>query len=405
MQQQDAMKSLIATSVAHFLNDGTLYIFITLFPKLLPSEYFLTGVLLAIQNFFSVAVSPFIGRRTDSVKNYGRVLSLGLVIMGIGTVGYSISVLIVSGFSLFLFLVPFSIIAGIGSSVYHPLGAAVLNQKWRGQILGRAMGVNGAIGSFGRAIYPLFVVGLVVAFGIPSVAVLAVLVFGGAALVSSLLHGMSFGKDQSGMIKGDSKKTNAQKVPMNLILPKVLALTIIAFTRGLFSVGLVSFIQQYLIQVRNLQYSIQLGIVFAFMLGMAILGQPVFGYIADRFGRRLSLGLSIVGSGVAMLLFLNVGNPILSSICLGLFGFFGLTGFPLLLPLATTIVPEGAQTISGSIVWGVGNVGGGAAGPFIIGLLAEPMFLGSLSSAFYVVTIIGIASLGILPFVPKPRAR
>ena len=406
MQLQDATKNLFVTSVAHFVNDGTLYIFITLNPKLLPSEFFLIGMLGAIQNFFSVAISPFIGRKADSAKNYGKLLSLGLVLIGVGVVGYSTSIFFVSGFSLFLYLVPFAIIAGIGSSFYHPLGATIISEKWRGPSLGRAMGINGAAGSSGRALYPLFVVSLVVSFEIPSVTVLAVVAFASAALVLSIPHNVSIRKDQSVIAEGRVNKTDAvAKVPMALILPKIRGLTIIAFTRGLFSAGIVYFIPSYLTSVRHLQFGLQLGIVFSFMLGMSILGQPVFGYIADRFGRRLALGIAIVGSSAMILLFLNIGNLFIASIFLGLFGFFGLTGFPLLLPLATTILPEETQTIGGSIVWGVGNVGGGAAGPFIIGLLAEPVLLGSLTNGFYVVVVIGIAALVILPFVPKPRAK
>ena len=88
-----------------------------------------------------------------------------------------------------------------------------------------------------------------------------------------------------------------------------------------------------------------------------------------------------------------------------MFGFFGLTGFPLLMPLAIGAAPEGAATMSGSIVWGVGNVGGGALGPFLIGLLANPGLLGSLASSFYVVTFISLVSLVLFPTIPRPQKR
>src|SRR5487761_164762 len=102
---QERMKSLVATSLAHFVNDGNIYVFITLYPRLFPlsSELFLIGVLASLQNLFSVLTSPFVGRFADARRNYGALLSMGLILLGISIGGYSLSVLFFSGFSLFLF--------------------------------------------------------------------------------------------------------------------------------------------------------------------------------------------------------------------------------------------------------------------------------------------------------------
>ncbi|HKW05407.1 MAG TPA: hypothetical protein VJN71_08925, partial [Nitrososphaerales archaeon] len=115
--------------------------------------------------------------------------------------------------------------------------------------------------------------------------------------------------------------------------------------------------------------------------------------------------VSIFISALAMIAFLSVTNQILSVFLLAIFGFTALTGFPLLLPIAISIAPKGTETMSSSIVWGVGNVGGGALGPFLIGILAEPRFLGSLDGGFLVVIAIGLMGLVILPFVPKLNTR
>ena len=134
---KDETKTLVATSLAHFINDGAMYVFVILNPKLLVSQVFLIGILGGLQNLFSVFASPIIGRRADAGKNYGSLMTLGLVMMGIGIAGYSISVLFASGFSLFLFLIPFSIIAGVGKSFYHPLGAAAVQGMLKGESIGR----------------------------------------------------------------------------------------------------------------------------------------------------------------------------------------------------------------------------------------------------------------------------
>ena len=430
------VKVLVATSIAHFINDGTLYIFITLFPKLLPSQLFLIGVLGGMQNLSSAAASPFVGRRADKSKNYGSLLSFGLILMAVGVIGYAGSVLFFRSGSveMFFYLLPFTIIAGIGSSFYHPIGAAAIHGQWgSGHNVGRAMGFNGAMGSLGRALYPLFVVTLVVYFEVPSISILAVVTFVGAAIASSVFRGVQAASQtkqealstQGAAAKGsnttyaDEKRQEAELgdeiknksrvsqpssvVPMRDILPRVFGLSIISFMRSILSSGVVYFIPVYLATVRNFGYGFQLGIAFSSMLGMAVIGQPIFGSLADRIGRRTTLGISIAGASISMILFVNTSDPLLSSIILAMFGFFVFTAFPLLMPLANSVVPEGAGTTSGSIVWGIGTVGGMATGPFIVGLLSEKQFLGSLTSSFYVVSLIALFSLVILPFVPNPR--
>lgn len=408
MKLQAPVKTLIATSLAHFVNDGSLYIFITLYDKILPSQGLLIGVLVALQNLFSVSVSPIIGRRVDASKNYGFYLFVDLVLIGIGVVGYSLSAILFSGFSRFLFLIPFAIIAGIGSSIYHPLGAAALHDVWRGKTLGRAMGINGAIGSSGRALYPLFVITLVVYLTLPSVATLAVVCFLSASIIFSILRGVQFAQGASKTevsAKQEGKKDDRRVVPMSLILQRISGLTIIAFGRSVLSQGIVVFIPIYFTNELHVPFGLKLGAIFSLMLGMAVIGQPIFGSIADKLGRRTTIGISIIGSSGAILSFLFTNNLLLEIILLALFGFFVFTGFPIIMPLATSIVPEGAGAASGSIVWGVGTVGGGAVGPFLVGLLEQSSLLGSLHSSFFVVAGFSLATLAILPFVPKSRER
>ena len=394
----DSWSSLITTSLAHFANDGGGYVFITLLPVLPIPGTFLIGSLGALQNLFSVISSPIIGKRADSGRDYGNLLAIGLSLVGIAVIGYSVAILFTTGFSLFLFLLPFAILGGIGSSFYHPLGASVLYEKWRDSSLGRAMGINGAAGSLGRALYPVIIVGLVTYLTMPSVVAIAFATFVIAIVINHNFRRMSFSKPKD-LVLGKNNRT-----PLSAIIPKIFGLTSVAFTRGIFAMGLVYWLTLYLKNVRNFGYVLD-GAVFSLVLAMAVLGQPTFGYLADKIGRRLALGLSVLISALAMIGFLSLTNQILSVFLLAIFGFTALTGFPLLLPIAISIAPKGTETMSSSIVWGVGNVGGGAVGPFLIGILAEPAFLGSLAGGFFVVIAIGLMGLAILPFVPKVDAR
>lgn len=398
---QDSAKSLLATSFAHFINDGSLYVFIAMYPKLLPlpSESALIGSLAGTQNLFSVAASPWVGRTADAKKNYARLLEVGLSLLGAGILGFSFSGLFTSGFNLFLLLIPFAVVAGIGSSFYHPLAASILSEKWHSHMLGRAMGINGAVGSFGRAIFPLIVVALAVYFGVPSIALLAVLAFIFTGLVFQILGKMSFAGKQA------KEVSSHNTYPLGSILPKILALTVVSFLKGFSTVGVVDFIPVFLKNVSGFKYGLALGGVFTLVLAVAIFGQPALGLLADKFGRRLILGVTSAGAGLAIIFLLSTSNLILQVASLAAFGFFGLTGFPMLLPLATSVVPKEARTMSNSIVWGIGNVGGAAAGPFVVGLLATPAFFGSLSEPFLIAAAFSLASLFLIPFIPRPKGQ
>jgi FSR family fosmidomycin resistance protein-like MFS transporter len=418
---QDRIKSLVATSLAHFVNDGNVYVFITLYPILFPLPYyslgstklsalFLIGILTALQNIFSVAASPLIGRIADRTRRYRGLLSLGLFLMGIGIAGYALSIRFAQGFYLFLLLVPFSIIAGIGGAFYHPLGGSVLSETWPFRTLGRAMGMNGAFGSIGRAIYPLFVVALVAFFTVPAVLALAVLGFIIGFFIIAIMKQMNFTQsrqlgndDTKGLEEGNNVRKNA--IPFSVIFRRIFALTIVSFMRGVFAFGIVTFVLEYLERVGHLSYGLELGLAFTLILALPIAGQPFFGMFADRFGRRLALGISTLGSGVAILFLLDTSYLYLEIVLLALFGFFVFTQFPLVIPLATSAVPREASTLSNSIVWGIGNGGGNALGPFLVGLLAAPALLGSLNGAFLLVTIISLGSIPLLLLVPKPQSN
>jgi MFS family permease len=264
------------------------------------------------------------------------------------------------------------------------------------------MGINGSLGSAGRAFYPLIVAALVVYLTIPSVTILAVVAIATGFVVLRMLGPMNFReKEEAKTVSSTPEK----RTTLASILPKILPLTVLSFLRGFFMFGLTNFALSYFQHVSGVQNYFERGAIFAIILGMAIFGQPSLGHLADKVGRRLMLGISIVASSAGILLLLSVSNLYLQVAAFAVFGFFGLTGFPLILPLASAAVPKDATTLSNSIVWGVGNVGGGALGPIVIGFLAGPAIFGSLKDPFLIAALMSLVSLTLLPFVPKPKPK
>src|SRR5208283_2528506 len=121
-------------------------------------------------------------------------------------------------------------------------------------------------------------------------------------------------------------------IPLREVLPPILALTFASFLRGLFSQSVIQFMPVYLVSVSHVPYS-YVGLAVLIMPGVGTISQPLFGHLADRFGRRTMFGISSLGAALAILLFVHVTGIVLQEVSLALFGLFQFTGFPLVLAL------------------------------------------------------------------------
>jgi len=419
---QDSSKSLIATAIGHFANDGLLGIFPIIYPILLLQTYSFTpssiGVIGATLNAFAIVMSPFIGRRSDARRNFARLMIIGVVTVAVGLAGFALALGFFHGIDLFLVLILFASIAGFGSSFYHPVGAAIIDEQIGRKNRGRAFGINGSMGTFGMVSFPIIAVALIGVLGTASIILLS---FGGLATAASiymLIRKVRFrsipdlryeGSQEGKLGPSSSSGTGPQKawrsqritVPLKVVIPPILALTIYSFITSVFSQSVTQFLPLYLNSVDHVQYS-YVALAASVMPGMGIISQPVVGQLTDMFDRRLVLAISSLGALVAMLLFVVASNILEAEIFLAISGMFQFTGFPLILGLSNEISLKDAKTFSSSIVWGVGFVGGGVVGPIVLGMLAEPAFLGSLSMAFLAVTFIGFFAVPLIPFIPKP---
>jgi len=399
----DSARGLIGTSIGHFLNDGANSIFPVVYPVLLNSYHVSTlfiGILAALYNAASVVSSPFIGRRSDYSPGYLKLIPIGLCVVALGIFGYTVSMVLFSGNLFYFGLVLFTLIAGSGSSFYHPLAAAVLNETWTVDKRGRAMGFNGSMGGVGTLVFPIIAVGLIVTYGVISLSLIAIVFVLLALVIFSIMRSL---KTSQEVTTSESTDRRGSGVAMRVVLSSVLALTLAGFFRSMLTQGVVYFLPVYLTEVSKINYSLVGDVLIAYSV-MTILGQPLFGSLSDRFGLKAMIGVTLVGCvGSVLLLSFSGNNFWLTELSLALLGLFSYTAFPLFLGLTGLIVPKGSVTLGNSIVWGFGMIGGSTLGPIIVGVLSEPSFLGSLDFAFLVLSGVGAISLVFLPFVPKPR--
>ncbi len=100
--KSDSTRSLLGTSIGHFLNDGANNLFPVVYPVLLKSYNMsleFIGILAALYSLSSLVASPFIGRRSDYNESYLRLIPLGLIIVAFGILGFALSIVFFPGIS------------------------------------------------------------------------------------------------------------------------------------------------------------------------------------------------------------------------------------------------------------------------------------------------------------------
>ena len=85
------------------------------------------------------------------------VLFAGLALIGVAALGYAAS-------TSYAMLAAFSVVAGVGNGVFHPVDYSLINRKVAKARLGHAYSVHGITGSLGWALAPALLVPITVAF-------------------------------------------------------------------------------------------------------------------------------------------------------------------------------------------------------------------------------------------------
>lgn len=145
--------------VAHSISHFSQLLLAPLFPWLKDAfgvGYAELGFLLTIFFVVSCVVQAAAGFWVD---RWGPrpVLFVGLALIGLAALGFAAS-------TSYTMLAAFSVLAGIGNGVFHPVDYTVLNRKIGKARLGHAYSVHGISGSLGWALAPALLVPLTIAF-------------------------------------------------------------------------------------------------------------------------------------------------------------------------------------------------------------------------------------------------
>ncbi len=402
---QTRKRVIVVTSMAHFFNDGIIF-FVPVIGDLLAKDHGSSAViittLLTLFYLSSAALGVVVGLVADSIGRRGLMMALGIGILAVSLFGFFTALQISGRTASDVMILLAALLAGLGSSFYHPLGGSLLQLGFAEHGSGRALGINGAFGSLGRAAYPaLFFV--VAALGISQADTVAV--FGGLAILAAFLVVASLGKKHVG-IEDHSTSVHAPRQPLrSLFTRSVITLMLISFFRSLAFIGIVSWVPIYLTTQRHAGTSTALGWAITVMYAGGIVGQPAFGLLVDRFDKRVVLAIDSLGSAIGIFVFLTTsGSGAAALLSLLLFGFFTFSGFPLLMSLVGDYVPKRSSTTGNALVWGVGSTGGKALGPIVATLLALGEY-SHLGFAFGVLGIVAAATVLGTPLLAKPALK
>ncbi len=428
-------RTLAFMSFGHFVNDGMVF-FIPVVAAILAKNHGASEVLVtAVLTVFYIASAGFgmvAGRIADAVGKRGILIAFGILVLSVGLIGFYLSLLVAPGASSDFFALAGALVAGIGSSFYHPIGGSVVQLAFDAKSRGTALGINGAFGSLGRALYPslFFIVAALSISHTSTVAIFAAIGIVSAVLIGyglarlpsripgNATAGSDFATEDSGnsgqsategnghqsqdsgsSAKGGPAASEGVATLRSLLNKSVIALTTIAFFRSMAFIGIVSWVPIYLTTQKHIGLSSQLGYTVTLMYAGGVLGQPLFGQLVDRFDKRAVLAANSLLSAASIFAYINLAGAG-AIVSLFFFGLFTFSGFPLLLSLVSDYVPKGSSSVGNALVWGLGSTGGQALGPLVVGVLTFGSY-SNLTAVFAVMAVVAALTVVATPLMAK----
>ena len=380
-------RALAITSLAHFMNDGTFLIFPLLIVYYSTQDHVslvFLGALSIVYTLLSGLLSPLIGDFADKHDLDTPLMSLGIFMEGVSILLFAL------GFFTPLLIVIGTVLLGIGQAFYHPIGGAILSRVF-GRSSGRALGINGAFGSIGRALMPSIVTFLIIAIGEIGGLLSLTLVFVLATMVIYL------GLRQYRKRSLEEIRKRAEKLD-RVLYKFLIILGVLVFIRSMFITGTTTFTGEFIYYIYHSKTLAGIFLTVGF-LG-SVLGQPVFGWVTEKKGGRFAFLITSILSVLSFLGFLLVSDNLLASVLMySVFTFAAFSAFPVLLGYVSQTFPKSFYTVANSYIWGIGVTVGGAAGNALITALLGFNF--SLISTFYIALVLAVLSTVLIPLIPS----
>lgn len=287
------------------------------------------------------------------------------------------------------------IFIGLGSATFHPEGSRVAFMA-AGTRRGLAQSIYQVGGNSGQALAPLITALILVPLG-QFGAIWFTLV---AAIAIGLLIYIARWYSEQVRLQASVKKESTKKKKQSSLHRRTVTFAItllifLVFARSWFHAGITNFYAFYVID----QYgaTIQQAQVYLFIfLAAGAIGTFAGGPLADKFGKRNIIMLSMLGSAPLTLILPHVGE-IAAYPLIAVIGFIILSSFSVAVVYAQELVPGKIGTVSGLII-GLA-FGMGALGSIALGLMADAIGLTNTMLFTVSLPILGIATF----FLPSDK--
>jgi MFS transporter, FSR family, fosmidomycin resistance protein len=375
---------LFIISLCHLLNDSLQSVVPAMFPILEKSmglTFTQLGLIAFSLNMVSSVLQPVVGWYTDK-RPRPYALPLGLTCSMLGILGLALA-------PSFWMVIISVIFIGLGSAVFHPEGSRVTHMA-AGKKRGLAQSIYQVGGNSGQALAPIFTALILVPFGqfggiwFTIVAFIAVLFL----IYIAKWYSESL-KAQAGLIKKNKAVKNRVGPDKGTIKAAIIVLILLVFARSWYSSAISNFYTFYAMKSYDVTIAHSQIFIFVFLF-MGAVGTLLGGPLADRFGRRNVIFLSIIGAAPLTLLLPFVG-PTVAYILLALTGLILMSSFSVTVVYAQELIPGKIGTMSGLIV-GLA-FGMGAIGSVALGALIDFMGIKTTMVAVSFLPILGILTL------------
>lgn len=381
---------LFAVSIVHLLNDAMQSAIPALFPILKDSlslSYGQIGWITFAMNITASVLQPVVGVYSD-LRPRPYILPFGVcfTLLGVVLVAFAPS---------YMFLLLAVTMIGIGSSVFHPESSRVAYLA-AGPRRGLAQSIFQVGGNFGSSLGPLMTALIFVPLG-----QFSVIWFSIAALIAIGIQYRVAKWYSAQDLKPRKKKSLAEQaqgrrtLSRSTVIFAMVILVLLVFSKNVYMVSITNFYSFFLIDSFGITKQTAQWFLFAFLASSAV-GTFFGGPLADRYGRRKIIWLSILGTAPFSML-LPYANMFWSVVLVVCAGFILSSAFSIIVVYAQELMPGKVGLVSGlffGLAFGLGGIGSA-----VLGHYADVTSISQVMKICAFLPLIGLLTI----FLPKDK--
>jgi MFS family permease len=379
LKTDDALRTLVLVSAAHWVSHFHLLVLPMLFPFLkaqLGVGYIELGFALTVFAVVSGLTQAPMGYVADHI-GARKILLAGLTVGGLALILLALNLS-------YPWLIASAALLGLANSVYHPADYAILAAHMDEERMGRAFSIHTFAGFLGGALAPAIVAALVTVSG-----GLGALIVAGAVgpLVALLLIALGIPEASA----ADRQVDGMQQARQSVVTPALMMLTIFFMLLSLSNAGIGNFGVVALMNGYGASFS-SANIALTAFLGASAVGVLAGGFLADRTQRHGQLAAACFAVNAAIVLAIatfDLPSPLMI-IAMGTAGFLGGVIAPSRDMLVRHAAPEGAAGRAFGIVSTGFNLGG-IVSPLLFGWIMDqnaPRWVFGVSVVFMILTVL-----------------